>query len=529
MSWKYIASVVALWAALPSGAEALSLIAWTDADRIEKANRIVIGTVAQDGDMSVVTVEKVLKGRTEPKVIRTRFQPRHNDWGADSGSSNKVVWVEKDEDYGMNPISGLFHVTEGSPRWRLYHALLDPEPLINDPDSSWTSETAQLLGYLFDPVKISSKEAPKIGPHLEYSELRRNIPWGFEGVIELNCSTKKGAQNRISVDSVNDGSVDDRKIAEVVDGIYFEKEAIGSLPSRFMLKIDTRRTESVGSLSYEAAAAFLRGRLNMLPDDLPDAPRENRHDNGNVRDQSERMTVAAIRALERMRNVEAVPQVIEIAEHVDDNFYQAPFQFLEVAKDPRSLEPMLKLLEKHAHEYPENHWYSYHAARVLGALGDPAAVPYLEDAVQHGVESVYHPLARFGRVESLGIIVETAPAEGFEAYTANPLYFLVLRSNREPEPWMEPKYMGRYEANPELKAKWQDWWQANKEGKNLVRSFDEMMTEEQPAMDERSEKYWKQHKRKQHFQNFRWAYVAGFLMVAGVFIWRLRRKRPRAA
>lgn len=529
MSWKYIASVVTLWAALLSGAKALSLIAWTDADRIEMADRIVIGTVAQDGDMSVVTVDKVLKGDTEPKVVRTRFQPRHVDWGPDSGRSKKVVWVEKDEDYGMNPISGLFFITEESPRWRLYHALLDPGSLINDPDS-WTFETAQLLGYLFDPVKIISKEAPKVAEyHLKYSELRRYIPWGFEEVIELKCSTKKGAQNRISVDSISDESVDGRKIGEAVDGLRLEKEAMGTVPSRFTLKIDTRRTESVGSLSYEAAAAFLRGRLNMLPDDLPDALGENRHDNGNVRDLSERVTVAAIMALERMRDVEAVPQVIEIAEHVDNNHYIAPFRFLEAAKDPRSLEPMCKLLAKHAHEYPENHWYSSHSARVLGALGDPAAVPYLEDAVQHGVSSAYHPLARFGRVESLGIIVETAPTEGFEAHTAYPLYFLVLRSNREPQPWMEPKQSVSLKANPELKSKWQDWWQANKEGMNLVRSFDEMISEEQPAMDERSEKYWSQHKRKRHFQNFRWAYVAGFLVVAGVFIWRLRRKRPRAA
>ena len=67
-----MASVMALWAALMGGAEALSLIAWTDADRIEMADRIVIGTVVRDGDISVVTVEKVLKGGTEPKTIRTR-------------------------------------------------------------------------------------------------------------------------------------------------------------------------------------------------------------------------------------------------------------------------------------------------------------------------------------------------------------------------------------------------------------------------------------------------------------------------
>lgn len=525
MSWKSIASVVALWTALLSGAEALSLVAWTDADRIERADRIVIGTVAQDGEMSVVTVEKVLKGDTEPKVIRTKFQPRHDDWESDSGESDKVVWVERDGDRGMNPLSGLFHIAEGSPRWRLYHALLDPEPLVKDPDLSWNFQTAQVLGYLFDPVKISSREAPKVADHLlEYSALRGNIPWGFEGLIELKCRKKKGARMRISVDSISDESVDGRIIGKAVDGHYLDEEAIEPVPSGFTLRIDTRRTESVGSLSHEAAAAFLRGRLNMLPDEAG----KNRRDNGNARDQSERMTVAAIKALERMRDAEAVPQVIEIAEHVDDNYYLAPFQFLEAAKDPRSLEPMCKLLEKHAHEFPENHWYSYQAARVLGELGDPAALPYLEDAVQYGVESAFHPLARFGRVESLGIIVESAPVEGFEANTANPLYFLVLRSNREPEPWMEPKRIVSGEAHPKLKAKWQDWWQANKNGVNLVRSFDEMMTAEQPAMDERNEKFWIQHKRKRHFQDFLWAYVSGFLVVAGVLIWRLCRKRPLA-
>lgn len=429
----------------------------------------------------------------------------------------------------MNPISGLFHITEGSPKWRLYHALLDPAPLVNDPDLSWNFQSAQILGYLFDPVKISSKEAPKLAYYLKYPELRVMIPWSFEKVIELRCRTKKGAQTRIRADSTSDESVDGRKISEAMGGLYLDKEAIGSVPSSFTLTIDTRRTESVGTLTYEAAAAFLRGRLNSLPDDLPDVPEENRHNNGDARDQSERMTVAAIRALERMRDVDAVPQVIEIAEHVDNNYYLAPFRFLEAAKDPRSLESMCKLLEKHAHEHPTNHWYSYQAARVLGELGDPAAIPYLEDAVQYGVESVYHPLARFGRMESLGIIVETAPTKGFEAYTAYPLYFLVLRSNREPQTWMEPKQTGQIKANPELKAKWQTWWQANKEGMKLVRSFDEMMAKEQPAMDERIEKFWKDHKRKRHLQDFRWAYVAGFLAAAGVFIWRLRRKWPWAA
>jgi hypothetical protein len=246
MNWKYMASVVILWAASPSGAKALSLIAWTDADRIEKANRIVIGTLAQDGEMSVVTVEKVLKGEKEPKVIRTKFQPRHDGWEPDTGRSNKVIWVEKNEDHGMNPISGLFHIAEGSPRWRLYHALLDPEPLVKDPDFSLSLEAAQMLGYLFDPVIISSKEAPKLAyVHQNYSVLREFIPWGFEGVIELKCSIRKGAQDRISVDSISDESVDGRKIGDAVDGLYLEKEAMGSVPASFTLKIDTRRVESV--------------------------------------------------------------------------------------------------------------------------------------------------------------------------------------------------------------------------------------------------------------------------------------------
>ena len=132
-------------------------------------------------------------------------------------------------------------------------------------------------------------------------------------------------------------------------------------------------------------------------------------------------------------------------------------------------------------------------------------------------------------MESLGIIAGTARAEGFEADTANPLYFLVLRSNREPEPWMEPKQSVSIKANPELKAKWQEWWQANREGMVLIRSFDEMMVEEQPAMDERSENYWRQHGRKRHFQNFGWAYVAGLFVLAGLSIWRLRMKLPRTA
>lgn len=525
MSWKCVASVFALWAALLNGANALSLIHWTDAARIEKADRIVIGTVTQDGAKWVVKVEKVLKGDAEPKVIRTKFTPRHDDQRSDSGISNKVVWVEKDEDYGMNPITGLFHITEGSPRWRLYHALLDPQPLITDQDFSWNPDTAHVLGYLFDPVKISSKEAPKVAKYLKYSELGENLPWGFEGVIELKCSTKKSSRNRISVDSMSDESVYGRKIGEVVDGLYLGTEVMGSGPLSFTLKIDTRRVEAVGSLGYEAAAAFLRGRLNMLPDDLPDAPTEDRYDYGNDRNLSEQMTVAAIMALKRTRDMEAVPRVIAIAEHVDENHYHAPFQFLLAAKDPRSLEPMSKLLEKHAHEHPKNHWYSYNAARVLGELGDPAAVPYLEDAVQHGVESAYYPLARFGRVKSLGIIVGTAPEEGFEAYAAHPLYFLVLRSNRKPEEWMEPKPTVRVKANPGLKAKWQGWWQANMDGMNLVRSFDEVMREQQPIVDARSEKYWSQQQKKRHFQIFLWAYVAGFLVVAGVFVWRLRRKR----
>ena len=83
----------------------MSLIAWKDTDRIEMADRIVIGTVTRGGDMSVVTVEKVLKGGTESKTIRTRFQPRDADRSPDLGGSGKVVLVEKDEDFGMNPKS----------------------------------------------------------------------------------------------------------------------------------------------------------------------------------------------------------------------------------------------------------------------------------------------------------------------------------------------------------------------------------------------------------------------------------------
>ena len=123
------------WFFVHGSASALSLIPWTDARRIEYADRIVIGSLKTEGDKSIITVEKVLKGSASPVTIVTKRKPVSHHPSSSAivqEKSGKVLWMERDKEYDHHPLTRLSYIQEGSTEWLMYHALIDPAPLVRD-------------------------------------------------------------------------------------------------------------------------------------------------------------------------------------------------------------------------------------------------------------------------------------------------------------------------------------------------------------------------------------------------------------
>jgi hypothetical protein len=379
------------------------------------------------------------------------------------------------------------------------------------------SDALQVLGYLFDPLKITSNDAPEIAQRMmRVKSIADVVPWSHADVLDLECSLIPGDSERMRVDSMNaqdESAVITRHLIEQSPLDHMESQ----VPSVFSLRIDARRIESIGSLSYEEAAGHLRRYIRMELD----VPRSSDHgDSDHNRRALDRLVGAALISLKRMRNADSVPDVVLLAAQSDEDRSRAVFDFLASARDQRTLEPMCELLAEYAPKHPRQYWLSNGAAQVLGAIGDPAAVPYLEVGVRYGVQSAYFPLGQLGGVESMGTIIQANKDGGFEAWAHAPLYWMVKRSNLKTEPWMELVQVVRGERNDKLRAKWRKWWLTHKDEMKLVRTFEEASRgwEPQWRIDERSGKaYAKKHA---------WKYVSGAgLFLVLFFVYRARRKR----
>jgi HEAT repeat protein len=106
------------------------------------------------------------------------------------------------------------------------------------------------------------------------------------------------------------------------------------------------------------------GRAQTLITLLPRLPKD-----GNAR-----TLIEAVTALRDSTSPEAVPVLLTILKSTDFPLYEAAASALGHLKDRRAVEPLVANLERDSRAIP--------AAAALGEIGDPQALPYLEEALR---------------------------------------------------------------------------------------------------------------------------------------------------
>jgi hypothetical protein len=420
--------------------EALSLVAITDPMRIEKAERIVIGTLSKNGDQSIITVTQSLKGPKQPDVISTQHRPRGKP-------SNQVLYAN-----GPYNRPTLIFIEPDSPTWHLYQMLIDPAPILDLGKHPESIDIIQVLGYLFDPVNIASSDAPRVANRLQYPCYKEKLPWGYHGSMDLLCRADPERWARLEILSINPDNKQTERFRLPVISNGMEEADRDKLPESFRLRITTTPPTKRGTLSYHSAISYLRQRLNS-----PDSS----------------IQCAAVHALARVRDLEAVPTVIRLIDHEDDELAQAALDLLSKAADSRALPALCQLLETHAPVYPDNYQFSNGASRALGSIGSVEAASFLERAVEHGVENAYYALSRCGRASSIHVILNTSTEKGLPNRAGIALYWLVQRSNMAVQPWMHFQLLKGRPMPADKARQWIAWWDKNQNTFKLVRSVEE--------------------------------------------------------
>jgi hypothetical protein len=512
MNFARTALILIAWILTLGQIEALSLASITDSMRIEKAKRIVIGKLRAEGEYAVIDVEEVLKGNAEPKIVRRK-------WRSNVRVPDKVLLVEgPDYEARNNPISVLTPIEKGSSRWTLYHSLINPVPLIETAEFSTDLDALRLLGFYFDPVRITAPDAPEVARRLSGSFVQGLFPWNYQGELDLRCRSNPERKSRLEILSMTpaDARAQGFRRVIILDGM--EERMRASLPAEFTIHIDTRLPPPRGSLDYRKAAEFLRGRLELS--DEVSTKHTNRPDPSLV----PALKVTALQSLARMRDLDSVPAVIDLMGHENESIARMALKFLELSRDSRATEPLCKLLAAHAPSYPENYWLSNGSSQALGKIQDPKAIPYLEDAVGHRVETAYQALSDCGRAESIGVILDSANKDGLPNQAGVALSWLMKRSNHELEPWMDMKEMRGLPMSHKLTLKWRDWWSENRNNLSLVRTKDEAILAWNPP--------------EHPIPNRKWDYLRRnwwmFLLCAGLLLgafpigkWLIRQRVPK--
>jgi hypothetical protein len=326
--------------------------------------------------------------------------------------------------------------------------LVDPATQTDTTKHSEHKDIVTILGYLFDSFAANSQQIPEAERLLPRHHWER-FPWLVKSSVEVHCShdASRGPWLKvIQISPLTDYSREIRQHVEDVDMGY--KWPGRKLPESFVVRIDARPPETVGSLSARHAAGYLRARLKS-------------HD--------PEIVLAAIAALARMHDVEAVPPIISLLDSKSEDIAVAAASFLGWSRDPRAVTPLCKVLRANAASYPTNHRLSDASSRALRWIGDDRATPSLEAAATHGVEWAYEALIDLGRKESFDAVIQSEK-DDLPCMAGVCLYWLVCRSNRPLEDWMQ---LPSTDLSPKQVQSWLSWWRKNKELLTIVRSFDE--------------------------------------------------------
>ena len=127
------------------------------------------------------------------------------------------------------------------------------------------------------------------------------------------------------------------------------------------------------------------------------------------------------------------------------------------------------LLQRCASDYPKTFQFADPCAEALGRIGHPDSVPILESAAEHGVSGAISALSLVGTMGSFDTLYKTYVSSKKPNLRSLTMCWLIRRSNRPVEQWMDPGDAN--EDHAATKSKWTQWYAKHREGMKIVRDF----------------------------------------------------------
>jgi len=276
---------------------------------IEMADLVVVGQAEEKDGQWVIVAQEVLKGPAG-KEFPANLRFGMGDW----------IMASKDPAvYFLKRTGGAYHVfnpgcLESLQKIDEIKAVLDmfrdPAPYIDLARHPENADFVYVLGSVFSGYEVSCPEIPRFAKIVRDNfavDYYEEIPWGGKGEVVLDCTFDRGRKPALRVESV-------RPPGELAD--FFSKRVLTAsrwgysiplLKPRFTITIDARWPERVGSLKSADAAAYLRQRLESA-------------EPGVVK--------AALLALTKLRDQEAVPLAVKLLAHDQAEVAQTAIRFL---------------------------------------------------------------------------------------------------------------------------------------------------------------------------------------------------------
>lgn len=310
---------------------------------------------------------------------------------------------------------------------------------------------AHALGSIFAGYRISSEEVPSLGQSMQrFAQAYYEVaPWKDKAVVVLKCQYDSARKPALTIESARPpGPLAEHLRSRLVIASQWDyvKE---SLPGRFAITLDARRPGKCGNLSAEDAVAYLRAR---------------------VKSKNAEVVHAAILALAKMRDEDAVGLVLDLLSADDLQTRLRAVRFLGWSRDTNASHPLCRLLE--TLDRPDDHRLADEIGVALLSIADMSSVPALEQATRRGFQRAAEALGAIGREKSFTVLLDVGESDPGMYGIETGLYWMMRRSNKPEEKWMAiPTWDPKIGA--EQIPRWRKWWNANNDDFKVVRTLEE--------------------------------------------------------
>ncbi len=355
-----------------------------NAELVQSADLIVVGVAAKENGKMVIHVSEVLKGKHTELVALRGVTVDMGDVVIKEGHEG-VYFLTKDgagyAPFHFDSYKGMDHVKAVRAAIAI---LADPGPFLDVAKSPENVDTIYVLSAGFGRWSISSKEISSLQESWQGWRLYEEGPWDEKRVVTLQCATDASNGFTVGVASAEPKGALSECLKYRLLINYQWPTARQSLPPRFAVTLDARLPERVGSATAEKAMSYLRDRLSSADPEI---------------------VLAALLALAKMRDRDAVPHVLSLLEHKDERVRIKAIEFLGWSRDERTVKPLHSLLDAKAPHYHKYYAISDSAARSLEQIGSAESLPHLERAACYGVERAANAVCALGRQESFEIML----------------------------------------------------------------------------------------------------------------------------